>query len=117
MFMILRWILFTLAVMLVAYIIPGITVEGFMAAFILSVVIGLINVFLRPLLTFITLPINFLTLGLFGLILNALLLMLAGYIAPGVTIEGFWPALWGSLLLGILGGGISLIGDKRNNNI
>ena len=45
MFMILRWILFTLAVMLVAYIIPGITVEGFMAAFILSVVIGLINVF------------------------------------------------------------------------
>lgn len=114
MILILRWVLYALAVMLVAWIIPGISVENFQSALLLSFIIAIINVLIRPILQFITLPINFLTLGIFGLILNALLLMLAGYFAPGVSIEGFLAAFLGSLLLAFLGGGISQIGHSKN---
>jgi len=104
--MLLRWVLFALAVMLVAWIIPGISVENIWAALGLAAIIGLVNLLIKPVLSLITMPVNFLTLGLFGVVLNALLLMLAGYFAPGVAISGFWPALFGSLLLGLIGGAI-----------
>lgn len=113
MMMILRWILFALAVMLVAWLVPGIEVENFPAALLLAFIIGLINMFIRPVLGLVTLPLNILTLGIFGFILNALLLMLAGYFAPGVQIDGFWPALLGSLLLAFLGGAILSIPDRN----
>ncbi len=109
----LRWVLFSLAVMLTAWIIPGIDVENFWAALLLAAVIGLINMFIKPLLSMITMPINFLTLGIFGIVLNALLLMLAGYFAPGVEISGFLPALLGSLLLGLMGGAIYQIPEAN----
>ena len=101
---ILRWVLFTLAVMLTAYIIPGFSVDGFISALILSLLFGFINTFIKPFLSLITFPVNFLTLGIFGIVLNALLFMLAGYFAPGVSIDGFMPAHLASLLVGILGG-------------
>lgn len=110
--MILRWVLFALAVLLVAWIVPGISVENFPAALLLAFVMGFINMFIKPVLGLITLPINILTLGIFGLILNALLFMLAGYFAPGVAISGFWPALLGSLILAFLGGAILQIPNK-----
>lgn len=111
--MILRWVLFALAVMLTAWIIPGISVENFPSALLLAFIMGFINMFIKPVLGLITLPINILTLGIFGLILNALLLMLAGYFAPGVTIEGFLPAFLGSLLLAFLGSAIYQIPDSK----
>ncbi len=113
MILILRWILFALAVMLAAWIIPGISVENFPAALLLAFIMGLINAFIKPLLMLITLPINVLTLGIFGLIINALLFMLAGYFAPGVSISGFLPALLGSLLLTFLGAAIFKIPDSN----
>jgi len=100
--------------MLIAWIIPGISVSSFWAALLVVVIMGLINMFVRPILTFITLPINFLTLGLFTFILNALLFMLAGYIAPGFSVNGFWSALLGSLLLSLLSLPINRIGDNNN---
>ena len=111
---ILGWVLYTLVILFIAWIIPGFSVENFTAAFILALIIGLINVFIKPFLILITLPINFLTLGVFSLVLNALLFMLAGYFAPGVAINGFWPAFWSAILLSFFGSGISQM-QKSNN--
>lgn len=109
MVLLLRWFLYALAVMLVGWLIPGITVSNIVSALIICVIMALINIFIRPLVTFITLPINLLTLGLFGVIINALLFLLAGYFAPGVEIDGFLSALLGSLLLSLIGLGIDSI--------
>lgn len=107
--MILRWVLFALALMLTAWLIPGISVDNFVSALIVVVIIALINIFIKPLINFITLPINAATLGIFAFVINALLLMLAGYIAPGFGVDGFISALLGSLVLSVLGVVVSII--------
>ena len=101
--LILRWVLFALVIMLIGWLIPGIGVANFIAALIMTAVIALVNIFIRPLVEFISMPVNYLTLGLFGLVINALLFMLAGYFVPGITIDGFVSALLGSIVLAILG--------------
>lgn len=111
--MILRWILFALAIMFTAWIVPGITVANFLSAMLVVLIIALINIFVKPLLMFITLPINFLTLGLFTFVINALLLMLAGFLAPGFQVNGFWSALLGSLVLSLIGIAINMIDKKE----
>ena len=73
------------------------------------IIIALINTFIKPLLQLITIPVNILTLGLFSLVINALMLMLAGWIAPGFEVEGFLSALFGSLLLSLFALGVSRI--------
>ena len=103
MVLLVRWILFALAIVFVAWLVPGIEVENFQSAMLVTVSIALINIFIRPLIVFITLPINILTLGIFTLVINALLLMLAGYLAPGVDVEGFLSAFIGSVVLAFLG--------------
>ena len=101
--LILRWVLFALAIMFIGWLIPGIGVANFIAALIMTAVIALVNIFIRPLIEFISMPVNYLTLGLFGLVINALLFMLAGYFVPGITIDGFISALLGSIVLAIIG--------------
>ena len=103
MVLIVRWILFTLAIIFVAWLVPGINVDNFQSAMLITVIMALINIFIRPLIVFITLPINILTLGLFTLVINALLFMIAGYIAPGVEVDGFLAAFLGSVVLAFLG--------------
>lgn len=103
MVLLVRWILFALAIIFVAWLVPGIEVENFQSAMLVTVIIALINIFIRPLIVFITLPINILTLGVFTLVINALLLMLVGYLAPGVDVEGFLSAFIGSVVLAFLG--------------
>lgn len=103
MVLLVRWILFALAIVFVAWLVPGIEVENFQSAMLVTVIIALINIFIRPLIVFITLPINILTLGIFTLVINALLLMLAGYLAPGVDVDGFLSAFIGSVVLAFLG--------------
>ncbi|MBE7713207.1 MAG: phage holin family protein [Cyanobacteria bacterium SIG26] len=107
--MILRWIVFALAIIFVAWIIPGISVDNFLSAMLVCIVLALINAFIKPLLQIISLPINILTLGLFTLVINALLMMFAGYITPGFEVEGFVSALLGSILLSLLSIGINKI--------
>lgn len=109
---IIRWILSALLIMFIAWIIPGISVSNFVSALIAVVVIALVNTFIKPFVQFISLPINFLTLGLFSFVINALMLILAGKIAPGIEIEGFWSALLGSLLLSVFAPIISNLGRK-----
>jgi putative membrane protein len=87
----LNWIVTALAIGIAAYLIPGIEVT-LVGALVLAVVLGIINVFLKPIINLLTLPLNILTLGLFSLVVNALLIMLAGQIVPGFTVDGFWTA-------------------------
>ena len=97
-----RWILFALAVIFTAWLVPGISVDNFQSAMLVTVIIALINIFVRPLIVFITLPINILTLGIFTLVINSFLLMLAGYLSPGFEVNGFLSAFLGSIVLAFL---------------
>ena len=107
MIMLLKWLALALAIMFTGWVIPGITVSSFGTALIASVVIALVNLFIKPILVFLTLPINILTLGIFILVINALLFMFVAYLVPGVEVDGFWSAFLGALILSILSIGIS----------
>lgn len=107
--MILKWLVFALIIMFVGWIIPGFDVQNIWAALIAVVVIALINAFIKPLILLLTLPINILTLGIFTLVINALLFMFAAYLVPGINIDGFWSALLASLLISIFSIGLSKI--------
>ena len=108
----LRWICLALALVFTAWIVPGISVSSFLSAMFACVVIALINAFVRPILEFITLPMNFITIGLFSFVINALLLMLAGWLTPGLSVDGFWSALLGSIILSLFNIGISKLADS-----
>ena len=99
---IVNWLLGALALWLVAQIVPGIQIRDFKTALLATVVIALVDITIGPILRFIAFPITFLTLGLFRLVLNALLLKLASMVTPGFRIDGFLNALLGSLVLTIL---------------
>lgn len=99
---ILRLVLNTLVVLAVAYILPGVSVNGYMAAFVAALAIGVINAVIKPILFVLTLPITIVTLGIFTLILNALLLMLASAIVPGFEIHGFWTAVLFGIIFSIV---------------
>ncbi len=107
MIIILKWLALSLAIMFVGWIVPGITISSFVTALIASIVIALVNLVIKPILVFLTLPINILTLGLFILVINALLFMFVAYLIPGVEVDGFWSAFLGALLLSIFSIGIS----------
>ena len=79
------------AVFVAAYFLPGVSVDGFITAIIVALVLGLINAFIRPVVVILTLPINILTLGLFTFIINALLVLLVTMIVPGFVVNGI---LW-----------------------
>ncbi len=99
--LILKWVILALIIMLIAWLIPGITISGFVSALIVVAILGLVNIFIRPIVQFISLPLNILTLGLFSLIINALLFILVAKFSPGFQIEGFWSGFFGALILSI----------------
>ena len=107
MILLLKWLALALAIMFVGWIVPGITVSSFATALIASIAIALVNLVIKPILVLLTLPINILTLGIFILVINALLFMFVAYLIPGVEVDGFWSAFLGALLLSILSFGIS----------
>lgn len=100
--LIVRWMLNGLALYIVAKILPGIHLLDFGSALIAVIVIGLVNALIKPLLFLLTLPVTIITFGLFALVLNALMLMLASALTPGFKIDGFGTALLGSILLSIV---------------
>lgn len=99
---IISWLVATLAVIVSAYLLPGVTVLSFFAAFVTALVLGIINAFIKPVLLVLTLPLNVLTLGLFTFIINALLIMLTGIIVPGFEVASFWWALLFGLILSLV---------------
>lgn len=100
--LIVSWLLSAVALWLVAQIVSGIELRGFGSALIATIVIALVNAFIGPILRFFSFPLVVLTLGLFLLIVNAMLLQLAALITPGFRIRGFFSAFVGSLVLTVL---------------
>ncbi len=99
---ILTWIITALSLLITAYLIPGIIIEGFTVAAIATLVMGLINAVVRPILLLFTLPLTILTLGLFLLVVNAISFSLVSYFTPGFTVNTFWDALFGSIILSVI---------------
>ncbi|MDD5043422.1 MAG: phage holin family protein [Patescibacteria group bacterium] len=98
----LRWMIYAAALILAAYLIPGVAVASFYSALIAALILGLINALIRPLVIILTLPINILSLGIFTFIINALMLWLASTMVKGFYIADFGSALWAALLLWII---------------
>ncbi|MES2224258.1 MAG: phage holin family protein [Patescibacteria group bacterium] len=96
-----HWLVATMAIIISAYLLPGVEVT-LVGAIVLAVVLALINIFIRPLVFILTLPINILTLGLFSFVINALLIMLASGIVPGFYVASFWSALGFSIVLSLI---------------
>ena len=111
---ILRWIINAIALFLAVYLIPGVSLQGGWTSIIwLALIFGLINAFLRPLLKLLTCPFIVLTLGLFTLLINTFLFWLTGQVGQvfgvGLTIDGFWPAFLGGLVVTVVSVILSLI--------
>jgi putative membrane protein len=98
---ILHWLVLVIAILIAAYLVPGVHVT-IIGAIVLAVVLGLINVFIKPVIGILTLPINILTLGIFSLILNALIIMLLALLVPGFGVSGFWAAFFFSIVLSLI---------------
>ena len=107
--LILKWVLSAAALLLVAYLYPGVQVASFGAALIAALVIGLLNMLVRPVLVVLTIPITILTLGLFLFVINALMFWAASGILAGFHVTGFVAALIGSLIYSLLGVGIDAV--------
>jgi putative membrane protein len=98
----LRWLTLTVAIIAASYLLDGIQISGFFAAFLAAAILGILNAILRPIALLLTLPINVLTLGLFTFVINALMLKLASGVIPGFNVYGFWTAVFGSLIISII---------------
>lgn len=101
--LILHWILSAIALIVVAHFVPGFHVRGLIPALIAAVVIGLLNATVGLFIKIVTFPLTILTLGLFLLVVNGLMILLASAVVPGFHVVGFVPALWGALILALLG--------------
>ena len=100
--LIIRILLTAVAVVLLAKFLPGVAVSGFTSAIIVAVVLGLLNIIVKPILVILTLPITVVTLGLFLLVINACIILMANHFIDGFSVDGFWIALLFSLLLSFL---------------
>lgn len=106
--MLLRWLLTTVAILIVGYAFPGLLrVENLWTAVIGALFLGLANALIRPILLILTLPINILTLGLFTLLINGLVLWAVVAITPGMAVSGFWGAVLAALVISLIGGFLS----------
>ncbi len=101
------------AVFVAAYILPGIVVDGYLTAVIVAVVFGLLNTFLKPILTLLTLPLTVLTLGLFLLIINILIVFLTDKLVAGFQVQGWFYALLFSLVVTLITSFLSLLNGKK----
>ena len=97
-----NWLVSTLAIIASAYLLPGVHIASFTTALVVAVVLGIINAIIKPILIILTLPINILTLGLFTLVINALMILLAARLVTGFTVDGFWWAFIFSIILSII---------------
>jgi putative membrane protein len=111
--LLLVWILNAIALLAVAYLYPGVQVQDWKAAAIAALVLGLVNTLIKPILVVLTLPVTVITLGLFLLVINALMLMLTGAISEqlglGLVVDDFWAALLGSIVISIVGWILSMV--------
>jgi putative membrane protein len=112
---IVKWVLSAIAVLIAAYILPGVSVESFWAALLVAVILSIFNAILRPILVILTIPVTILTLGLFLLVINAVIVLLTDAMIGDFYVSGFWWALLFSLVISILGAIFDNIAEKVGN--
>ena len=114
--LILRILLSAIAVVILAKILPGVGVDSYTTAIIVAIVLSLLNFIVKPILVILTLPVTILTLGLFLLIINAIIILLADYFIDGFQVNNIWWALLFSLLLSFLQSILySILNEDKNN--
>lgn len=96
-----RWLVTTLAVLVAAHVVKGISYDSAAGLFVASLLLGILNAFVRPVMLLLSLPILVYSLGLFVLFINAFLLYLVGHTVRGFHVEGFWAAFWGGLVISL----------------
>ena len=107
------WLVNTLALIAVAYLMPSIGVSSFSSAVIAALILGLVNAIIRPVLVLLTLPVTVLTLGLWIFVINGLLFWFVGSFVPGFVVHGFWAGVIGSILFSIVSWLLSALVLKR----
>ena len=107
--LLLTWLINALALLALKYIMPSITVDSFVTALIVAVVLGLINTLIRPLFVLLTLPVTILTLGLFLFVINGLLFWAVGSFVPGFHVAGFWAGVFGAIIYSIISWALSAL--------
>jgi putative membrane protein len=100
--LVLRWIISALALLALPYLVSGIELKSFTFALVAAALLGLVNAVIRPILILLTLPVTILTLGLFILVINALLFWLAGSFFEGFHVSGFWAGFFGAILYSLI---------------
>ncbi len=120
-YLFLRWLVSAAAVGLTAWLMPGMTVHGdgfnlFLNLFIVAAVLGFLNAIIRPIVTLLTCPLVILTLGLFTLIINAMMLSLTNWLLPNIlTVNGFWTTFFAALIISIIAGLLSIFVHDDSN--
>lgn len=97
-----RLLVSALAAMLTAYLLPGVKIDNFITALILALVLAVLNVLVKPVLIILTLPVTIVTLGLFLLVINAIIILFAAKLVSGFRVEGFWWALLFSIVMTVI---------------
>jgi len=100
--LLLRLIINMAALFVVAYFVPGVHVSSILGALVAAIILGIANAIIKPILIILTLPIEILTLGLFTFVINAVLFWIVGHLGIGLSVHGWWAALWGSIILWIV---------------
>lgn len=91
-----------LAALIVSYLLPGVKINSGTTALLVALVLGLLNIFIKPLLIILTIPITVLTMGLFLLVINTVMVMLTSKLVPGFTVVSWWAAFWFSILISLV---------------
>ena len=125
MHVVVRWLINALALLAAAFVVPGIHLSAsgrpglneWVTLAIVAAIFGVINTIIRPVVLLLTLPLTIITLGLFVFVINALMLILTGWLSEswnlGFSVAGFWPAFWGGLVVGLVSLALSLIFPAR----
>jgi putative membrane protein len=113
--LIFRIVISAISIVITAYLLPGVHIKDLFTALVVAVVLALLNGIIRPILIILTIPVTILTLGLFLLVINALMIILAGNIVPGFQVDGFWWALLFSVILSLVTSLLS-IGLRNEEN-
>jgi putative membrane protein len=99
---IVKLLLTGLAVIITSYLLDGVYIEGYFAAIVVAAILAILNAIVRPLLVILTIPITVFTLGIFLLVINAVIILMADYLIPGFEVDGFWWALLFSIILAVI---------------
>jgi putative membrane protein len=109
----LNWLLTAVAVLAAANLVPGVSVDNFGTALVVAIVLGLVNAFIKPIFTVLTLPLTAITLGLFLIVINAAMFGLTAWLVPGFHVNGFWAAVFGGIVVGLVSYLFGMLFDRN----